>query len=377
MKLHDDLLSVLSFGWECTRKAWRLVAAKQLPAPESIGATGRDLDQLAYDLRRFGFGKPARLAFSAAFVLNGLAAGTIQFDRELAENTSQIISVLAEMLLELEANSQVTAEEPADIVEDLQLRWGLVLYVEDQASSRTPRPHFHRHPGEIKPVGAVMPASLLNMCEELVTVSESLLNRVIQDGDFPDATTLGRIHHLGTAIRDCVAASSATPPEQAIDSKVSEVITVSELTPLPAPVEVPEQETRLPSVVNRGIPESVEMILIIDGSPFFRMLLTTAIEAAGYPVRAVADLTEAKPSFGIWSLDMVICSTDVVSATQEWLGDSLHESRTTLIVLASEKAGPSDDADTVLKIPRTDLAGLLQAVKAKLGPALNPVRLSA
>lgn len=328
MKVRDDLLSMLDFGWECSRRAWKLFAQDQeTPIDlEGVGLIGRDFDQLAYDLRRLGYAKPARMAFSTAFVLNGLSNQSIEFDQELAEKTSQIVSVLAEMLLELEATSHITAEEPTAIVEDLQLRWGLVLHVDDHSQSPFSGPHFRRSASDAKPIVQV-PEGLAAISEELVLASETLLHRVTHDGDFPYTAALSRIHHLGTALRELVTApiSQQAEPVPSVVVSPKEVLEVE----APEPVEVVIEECtsapellEVPDLIDVPVEMQARHVLVIDESPFFRMLLTTAIEACGYPVSAVASLVEVQAEL---VPDAVVCSAGELSGIQEWSVDAIAE----------------------------------------------------
>lgn len=391
MKSRDDLISVLTLGWETARRAWRLLSPDSEFTVDAVGTSGRDMDQVAYDLRRLGYGKPARLAFSVAFILNGLAGRTIEYDRDLAEKASQIVSILAEMLLELEATSQVTAQEPAEIVELLQSRWGLVLWTEDHAATQLPRPHF-RVEGPLKHAADEVLASVAEISESLILASESLLQRAERDSEFPYLPSLSRIHHLGILIRERVAAhlpanSEATsllaerlvaktliPPE----SQMIEIPTENEAVEAPAElIDNAMHELVMPSSTGvHHLSDRTQKVLIVDESPFFRMLLTSAMESAGYETHVVSSLREAHP-FDVENWSLMICGADQLAdaANLAWL-DGCGVCAVLLESTAMNNAATHGPGH-VHSVRRTDIAGLMSLVKSILGPNAGAVRLSA
>ena len=349
MNDREDLGSVLSLGWETACRAWHLLAPGQdvTFTPQAVGLAGRDMDQLAFDLRRLELKKPGRLAFSVAFILNGLASQAIQFDRDLADKASQIAVILAEMLLELEATSQITTQEPVEIVDQIRDRWGLVLY-DDHFRDKQPHPHFSPATVGTKPKTEDAHPVLLAISEELVCASESLLKRVLHEGQFPYSAALSRIHHLGTAIRDQVISLPLSP----------RTIPVAPLA-------------------NRQA-----QVLIIDDSPFFRMLLTTAIEAAGYAARAVTNLAEAQSTCDAETWNLVVCDeidlVDRSDPSQAWLRDRVATWNAKLIALSHSHPEQSDPPpEGQHRIRRTDISGLLNLIKLILGPRSLAIRMSA
>ena len=398
----DDLLSVLDLGWETSRQAWRLLSPvssgqETTWTPGAVGSTGRDLDELADELRRLGHEKPARLADSVAFILNGLAGQTIRCDRGLADKTSQIVAVLAEMLLELEATSQVTIREPVEIMEHLKTHWGLVVFGENHPTTETLRPGVSQPTDEAKPLADDELPELAAISDELVWASEALMKRVLQAGGSPYAVPLSRIHHLGATIRDRVTALSmsqrasrqesvplteapqsipagqpATSTITASDSNaVSESVVVEQLS---LPTDVDDHPTIGDQFADRS-----PKVLVIDESPFFRMLLTSAIEAAGYLTRAVSCLAVARETCDSERWDLVLCAGNELAGNADgswdWLRDRATEWNATVIALSAGAAelGPQ----SVPVVPRTDIKGLLTLIKAKLGPASQALRISA
>lgn len=378
MKSRDDLLSVLDLGWESSRKAWRLLSVDDPFNPEAIGTTGRDLDRLAYDLRRLGLGKPARMAYSIAFVLNGLTAGTIAYDRDLAEKTSQIISIFAEMLLELEATSQITAEEPAEIVEALKVRWGLSLYAEEPAESKMPAPHFRPH--HVASPAVQSHAELIGISDDLVCASESLLRRVMHDEGFAYTTALSRIHHLGTAIRDRLKQSADRTPRRlfAIAAPImdresaEQAETVLEPVATDSSIELPElpERTSDGDASNELSKDRDSRILIINESPFFRMLLTSAISGAGYKLRTLPTLMDAQESCDDELFDVIICDESILSRQldSEWAWLRSHMTKSDNLIALGNGSDVIPHDDGCQRVSRKEISSLLALLKLILGP---------
>ncbi|MBS0203834.1 MAG: hypothetical protein JSS49_13095 [Planctomycetes bacterium] len=383
-----NLHSVLNLGWQTSRQAWRLFAPGQEATfqPELIGSTGRDLDRLAYDLDRLGHAKPARLAYSVAYILNSLAEQTIQFDRELADKSSQIVAILAEMLLELESTSQITASEPVQLVKQIESRWGLVLHTEEQPASGPPRPHFRVPTAEVSSNSVHL--RLMSISEELVWASESLLNRVIQEGEFPHTAALGRIHHLGTTLRDRVVALlqqdgirtvSLADPAAQLQPDIPAASATDPGTDLVSEADAPEESadadwgdslrTSQENVLRPVLDQP--RVLIVESSPFIRMLLTSAIENCGYATHVSTCLSDAKSSSATIAWNLVVCGDSELAdrSAVHWLHDCATARDAAVIILSDDVGKQSDLIDGSHLLRRTDLTGLLRLVAEKLGPA--------
>lgn len=383
----DNLNSILELGWQSSREAWQLLAPNDDGEFTTTGAkqTGQAMDQLAYDLRQLGHVKPARLAYSAAFVLNSLAEGTIAFAPDIAEKTSEIVTVLAEMLLELEAAKPITTQEPITLVDELKENWGLRLAPEE------PEPIPIEPPSEVdhvlEPMQAVESELVIPKHTELVTISEdlveasgSLLERVIREGEFPHTAALGRIHHLATRVRDQVVGGAP-----AFRSGTAPGI-FTELRPMvaPDPVSVPiaevhpvEDPLRLVEKHERPEPQAATQppgVLIVDRSPFIRMLLTTAIEAAGYVAVATADFDESSETQSQRPWNIVICG-DTTAIGLQSLANFTAAWQGCLITFGEQ---PIDGANCEQhQCRRSDLDGLLNLIKSKLGPRQQSLLMSA
>jgi hypothetical protein len=252
-----------------------------------------------------------------------------------------------------------------------------VLHVDDHGQSPLPGPHFRRSASEANPVVQV-PEGLAAISEELVLASESLLQRVTHDGEFPYTAAVSRIHHLGTALRDLVTAPLSHQTEPPVPSVVVKPVELEAATSEPVEVLVDEcaaapEVLEVPDLIDEPVEMQARHVLVIDDSPFFRMLLTTAIEACGYPVSAVANLVEVQAEL---APDVVVCSVGELTGTQEWLGYAIPAGRTSLIVLAND-VSEQQPSTSILQVRRTDLSSLLGLIRQKLGPALVAVKLIA
>jgi hypothetical protein len=371
----DELLAILELGWQSSREAWQLLAPNDDGEFTTIGAsqTGRSMSQLADDLRRIGYARPARLAFSAAFVLNGLASGTIAFEPELAEKTSQIVTALAEMLLELEAAKEITIPEPVEIIAELKSNWGLEFDAE-QTESTPMAPET----AEFEVITPAQDDRLAAISQELVQASGSLLERVIRESVFPHTAALGRIHHLATLVRDHVIAEPQIYRAAEISGYAEEL-----LPELRVPrTSIPQEDAPLQHVENADQPQiDVEIsdrpgVLILDRSPFIRMLLTTAIESAGYDAMAPANCLEALECEHVRPWNVVICGIDDLSDSSRELLAGRVASWGASVVMFDEGQSEAIAIEQHL-LKRSDLEGLLSLIKAKLGPINRPMLMSA
>lgn len=353
MTFSDDLLSVLKLGWDSTRRAWQILTpdAPESP-PELLGATGRALDQFAYDLRRLGHGKPARLAYSTAFVLNGLANQTIQRDQELLTRASQIVSILAEMMFELEASSAITAEEPIEAVEHLRVQWGLAEF--DESSAPLTAPAI-----SAAPPASAYSAALVATSNKLVAVSERLLTDVQKDDLCPYAAAISQILHLSTTVRDAI------DPAPAIEVSGPAVCDARDNCSGVSEEVASEPARELSREADRPRPDGPQ-ILVIEESPFIRTVLQSALESSGYTVRAYAGLAELA-SQTPRRVELTICDVQALNGDLE----SLRRVVGTGVALALSN-GVGEHHSPVAEIPvlrRTDLGSLLSAVAARVKPA--------
>ena len=112
-------------------------------------------------------------------------------------------------------------------------------------------------------------------------------------------------------------------------------------------------------------------VLILDRSPFFRMLLTSAVESAGYEAFATEGLAEAVESQP-WN--MIICGLDNLStAERETLDSYVAASNIGLIILDQEES----DSTGSFSVRRADITGLLSVLESQLGSFRCSVRRSA
>lgn len=384
----EDLNSILELGWQSSREAWQLLAPNDDGEFTALGAsqTGRAMDQLAYDLRRIGHVKPARLAYSAAFVLNSMADGTIGFEPDIAEKTSQVVTALAEMLLELEAAKEITTQEPVEIVEELQENWGLRFVTQETPSTPiiSPEEPYEQDEASQSVASAADESDLIAVSEDLVEASGSLLERVIREGAFPHTAALGRIHHLATRVRDHVITESSNYRSALIAGYSEELRPDVTRRMLSIPIEeAPSEdvplavvETMIHSEFAEVIPGFAPGVLIVDRSPFIRMLLTTAIEAAGYVAMAAANLEETAEAGQSRPWNIVICGSSDLNETGHQLLAGHVAAWQACIITFDENQIDGMNCEQY-QCRRSDLDGLLKLINSKLEPAKHSLLMSA
>jgi len=335
MPYSDDLLAVLKLGWEATRQAWQLMCpeADVDRSPQTVLATGRAIDQLAYDLRRLGYGKPSRLAYSVAFVLNGIGSESLVPDEELAARTLQILSILAEMMFELEANAEITAQEPHEAVEQLRVRWGMAEFDDSPASERT------------KPAAVPQPSEspIVLTSRKLLTASERLMQDVERDELCPYAAAVSQILYLSTTLHE------ALNPVQAADRP-------SDLAPAPVPDTVVQTQTPIAT-----------QILIADESPFVRTLWTTALESAGYTVMSTPRLGDLST---LPRVQLVLCDVAELAADPVRWRQALES--LSVIALTNGSGASECPLPETPVFRRTDVTPLLLAIQSRIGLARTP-----
>jgi CheY-like chemotaxis protein len=276
------------------------------------------------------------------------------------------------------------------------------------------------------PRNGLKPLSELHRCgDALVAASESLLNRVQRDDASPYSAPVSRIHYLASTLRErlielspnmsvasdvavecrttlvnslhagrATASESSekqcewsTMPRQHCFSEDSEAVACRTATHV-ALTEVAAECDITESRVERSQPACSSTIrpprvLVIDDSPFFRMLLETAVESAGHATLTLPSLDEAEAALNeSQASDIVIWggtdSSALTDCLTEWLLRRDDLRRPLLIGLAHgmEQSGEmAPEFDHV--VLRTRLPDLLSIIRNKLGDATHAIKNSA
>lgn len=228
---------------------------------------------------------------------------------------------------------------------------------------------------------------LVTTSEELVHASESLLDRIVRDGDFPYMSTFSRIHHLGTTLRDCIDAlpGSIRRPDPETDFEASGTATrssmpIAGLCPPDNPIVVENEvdaaqrstdlHPRETAVVSEHFGTSVPKVLIVDESPFFRLMLISAMEAFGYSTRAVTNLAEMQSTCDSETWNLVIRGSDerIPESHRDWMRGRLAEWNAPLVSLINDWRDPEEGVANHYQFRRTNISAALALIHAKLGP---------
>ena len=225
----------------------------------------------------------------------------------------------------------------------------------------------------------------LHRCgDALFAASESLLDRVQRDDSSPYAASVSRIHHLAATLRErLIEVEPGTSPskdlvagliaeQNRIDSEpiIIDEDTVNSSALLDVPIHIALAEIADPAVSPTQRPPRV---LVIDESPFIRMLLSLAIETAGYAALTLASLEEAEDQLNDSQGSDIVIWGGVASATQtdcltEWLLRRDDSRRPMLIGLVNGKQSLDDQSVQFDQITcRTHLPELLSVIRNKLG----------
>ena len=227
--------------------------------------------------------------------------------------------------------------------------------------------------------------SELHRCgDALFAASESLLERVQRDDSSPYAAPVSRIHHLATTLRErlieivpstvptigLVAGLIAEPNRIESDSVAIGEDTINTSDPLEVPVHIVLAEFANPEVSPTHRPPRV---LVIDESPFIRMLLSSAIETAGHATLSLASLEEAETQLNdSQASDIVIWggsdSPTLTDCLTEWILRRDDSRRPMLIGLVDGTQRPDEvSAEFDHVVCRAHLQELLNVIRDKLG----------
>ena len=259
---------------------------------------------------------------------------------------------------------------------------------------------------------------LADNLEELVDASESLLKRIQQDQLSAYASPASRIHVLAFLIRKQLFPSAQSrfriaasprvsgPPSPAFPESqcLSADCTDGELARFTPEVAEKKQIEITPNSHWRSDVDSEfhlriqpqksldfhvtepamrsKRVLIVDQSPFFRMLLSLVIDAAGYESQAASNLGELMCDSGknghyavvLWGGLHVM---DEMAPLLEWIQtrNDLNSEETKIIGLVDRLEGQAiGPGDPIHLVSRTDLTGLVTQIARHLGPASKLVR---
>ena len=396
----EELATVVDQGWAVLPLARQVVSAgSEAPhAVASAGDLGRRLFPLATGFESCGQPIPARLVQCLAVAFTELGQQNPTPSDQIFDLLWTAISQLGDLLVELDATGEITTPEPLDTM----------IRLEATAARQRTIPQETKLSERESPRAESNLLSDLHRCgDALLASSASLLNRVQSDDTSPYSAPVSRIHHLASTLRERLFeitpsqvptnnwAVELTAEPNLIESEPLTIVgnmfddaqPIDEQSPLALAEFVTECDvTDSPPASSQPAWLSTvrpPRVLIIDESPFFRMLLGTAIESSGHATLTLASLDEAEASLNeSQASDIVIWggidSSALTECLTEWILRRDDSRRPMLIGLVSEteQSGemPPEFNHVVL---RARLSELLSIIRDKLGDRTPAVRQTA
>lgn len=227
--------------------------------------------------------------------------------------------------------------------------------------------------------------SELHRCgNALVSASQSLLDRVCCDDASPYAAPVSRIHHLATTLcNQLIEIAPDTSHTSTFSAELikkptwgegdrcvmgNETINNASRVEIPLPIVMADIDDIEASQTHRPA-----RVLVIDESPFIRMLLNSAIESAGYPTLTIAGLDDAGDQLNDSQASDIVIWGGVASAAQtdcltEWMLRREDSKRPMLIGLVDGTQKQRDmSAEFDHIICRSHLQELMEIIRNRCG----------
>jgi len=385
----SELSTILDRGWEALpviRQALSVITTNQFDS-DFAADLGNRLLRLATDFERSGHPLPARQTLSLSEAFSELGWQSPVPTSELAEALRTVVSQWEDLLVELDAVGRIAGILPIDSTMSLD--------------SMTARRRLSRCAAEStsKILSDVTPESLsaLQHCgDSLLDASSSLLARVRRDDASPYAAPVSRIHHLAGALwerlRDFTSSfhsahgSSSELTATSEENESEPMATEPQTAQFHVYAEATTSESDECDHDEIGIDPAAKSIcrppkvLVIDESPFFRMLLKSAIESVRHAASTLSSLDEAEALLNeseasdivIWGGIESLAQTDCLT---EWRQRRDQSRRPTLIGLTNcnNDSGESP-AEFDHIVQRSQVVELLKIVRDKFGDESQAIK---
>lgn len=400
----EELATIVDRGWAVLPLA-RQVLLTLGDAPcvvASAGDLGRRLFPLAAGFERCGQPIPARLVQGLAEAFTELGQQNLAPSDQVLDLLQTATSQLGDLLVELDATGEITIPEPIDTMIRLE-----AAVARQRMVQQTPT-----HSEQESPRAESSPLSDLHRCgDALFAASESLLNRVQRDDASPYSAPVSRIHHLASTLRErlieiipSVTAANVLDAEPTVEKHLieSEPVTITEdifdnadmspeLLEEQTPITLAEIATECDVTDSQPawlqpvwlLTHRPPRVLVIDESPFVRMLLGTAIESSGHATLTLASLDEAEaPLNDSQASDIVIWGGVDSSAQTDCLTEWIlrrDDSRRPMLIGLVNGMEQSDEMPPEFNhvVLRAHLPELLSILRDRLGDATPAIKKSA
>ena len=418
---NDNLATWVDRGWEALTLARFLVS--ELTFDTSCPARAVTLGQRLTELAT-GFDHCNQP--SAVRLVSGLAEAFTEFGRSNLVPSESVLDVIegaiqefGDMLVELDATGQATSSEPSRATVRLEAEAARQRSLRQEVGATTTPLRADNPLSAIEfPVTITTMRDALQSGERIFLASESLWKRLQSDNSSPYMTSVSRIHHLAETLRgqllqivDPTHAEQTEVDQHAavqpafdealergdhLDTPIEAESDITELFPLtldrfPSASSAAQSSVR-PTRNDNSAPalpflQRQPQVVIVDESPFFRMLLCSAIEAAGHQSR-VLDRIEIDDAFWNETSDASFTATEFTAEDiVVWSGANSPERTARLVDWA--QARDFDSTPTLIRLLdgphpseppspafhrtllRNQIPELLSAIDDKLGPAIR------
>ena len=428
---NDNLATWVDHGWEALTLARFLVSelAFDTSCPARATSLGERLTELAG-----GFDRSNQT--SAVRLVSGLAEAFTEFGRSDLVPSESVLDVIegaiqefGDMLVELDATGQAASSEPSRATVRLEAEAARQRSLRQEVGATTTPLRADNPLSAIEfPVTITTMRDALQSGERIFLASESLWKRLQSDNSSPYMTSVSGIHHLAETLRgqllqivDPTHAEQTEVDQHAavqpafdealergdhLDTPIKAESDITELFPLTLdrfPSASSASQSSVRPTRNDSIAPAIPFlqrqpqVVVVDESPFFRMLLRSAIEAAGHQSR-VLDRIEIDDAFWNETSDASFTATEFTAEDiVVWSGANSPERTARLVDWA--QARDSDSTPTLIRLLdgphpseppspafhrtllRNQIPELLSAIEDKLGPTAGrltprPVRLA-
>lgn len=343
--IKTTLSDILDKAWETLPHARRLLSNFETGSfsPSQFIELGQRLFAVGSGFERLGQSIPARLSSGMGEAFTELGYQNLVPVPPLIELLQTAMNRWADLLVELDATGELNAPEPTDTLIRLQ------------ASSPKRFQSMASDCSSSLQEAETRQQEIERYSEALVAATSSLLDRIHKDDNSPYAASVSRISHLAESLRDHLLDSGfresalGTNSVRTRDSFEQKTGTNRFLpaSTTCSPISLPSlnraDETVGPAEIVKLETERRACVYLVDESPFFRMLLTSAIITAGFSIETAGTFDALKGSLENASSDDVIVygitsSNLCCQQFSKFLGETTSSNRPVIFALVDQES---------------------------------------